>query len=83
MVIIFEITWHIGFIYKWQGGKYGLSENVPLDIHYNWSVSMRFYEYMPYMYVHRTEREMGFKPFPKRILVVECPTQLIGLTSLL
>jgi hypothetical protein len=30
-----------------------------------------------------SEREIGFKPFPKRILVVECPTQLIGLTSLL
>jgi hypothetical protein len=29
------------------------------------------------------EREIGFKPFPKCFWWLKCPTQIIGLTSLL
>jgi hypothetical protein len=59
MVILFEITGLLRF-YKMRGGRYDTSkQRVPLDIHYKWLVSMRIYEYISYMYVHRTMLQLN------------------------
>jgi hypothetical protein len=46
--------------YKMRGVKYDLlKQRVSLDIHYKWSVSMWIYEYISYMYVHRTMSQLN------------------------
>jgi hypothetical protein len=58
MVIIVEIIGHIGSI----GCKVENDTSktcVPLDIHYKWLVSMWIYEYISYMYLHRTMLQLN------------------------